>query len=1371
MKKNIFKHPFSDNIDILWKHINRNEISILSREFDVFLIGRNKESHESITLSDIIDYFSSFIENNYKTIDKLKNQFEDFNNNYSKLKNEKNKNEELIRFVNSFGAASNKKRKKDIKSLKRYFDKDAAIERYQKYLMKQKKLASAFFRCLPAVLTNFDLENKIDFRNLDIIFEVIFKSLEQEKIPRIRIDILTCLAKLVKQSKAFNDLTLSKDKEKYFSKFFFDKNSDTWEICEILNIISCLKYNSAWDDICKALDPELVSDIFVRRHAVKVLIDNYSKFTEYEKIFSKISGDPSPFVRQKLAESLYELPVEIIDKYYPKFLTEETEAAVCCSALKQIPALISVNYTISKLIPAYKILLSKDTSPKLIEYALLNLVECFEAIEESNTANRELWLKEFYPVIEKLHCEAEAISTRRRSAQAAELLWCKSTPEAMELFNLIKRKTETLKLGKSVKLNNTELSKFDDITIGRVLSVISQNDCSLELKKSGLSYRLIRNYRFGFKWWRFIHEFRNPSPDKRQTFSHFIGRLFRGEIRSSSSIMGELSETKVPGEPLFISQEGNSRPYIPLPDEIISASETPDTIRVFTPEGITSIVPPKTAGKRFMADFKFAFNFKKYAALRNWQEGFQQAPSEYISEVKKLGFDINITPYPKTKYYKPSVDPKVKRFFSVQFLLPLYFSDFFNSLKVYFFSIYQNTLPQLAVFVVALIGIFFGRHITLNALIRKSRAAIPLVIGGWGTRGKSGTERIKAALFASLGCSVISKTTGCEAMFLYTPPFERTHEMFLFRPYDKATIWEQFNIFRLAHKLDADVFLWECMALAPSYVKILQQDWMKDDLSTITNTYPDHEDIQGPAGWNIAETMTNFVPTNGNVVTAEEQLFPFLETAAKYKNTKFARVDWKDAILIPSDILARFPYEEHPHNIALVLKLVENLGIERDFALKEMADNVVPDIGVLKKYPTAKVRSRQLEFLSGMSANERYGCMQNWTRMGLDACKPEDNPDIWITTVVNNRADRVARSRAFAKILVEDLSVDRHFLIGSNLKGMLGYIREAWDAYLAEFSLWDGSKDKKHALEQFKLKADSLRIPKTPEQLKNFLEVMLKSGKTDDYKKILELYENPDKVADALKASDNYLYSNEIIEQYKKYHTLYKEYSAFIEKINTGSNYEELDKSCKTLLWKWYEQKLIVVHNYSATGNEIIEIITKSVPPGIYNKIMALQNIKGTGLDFFYRWQAWENCYNLCKNIKASDKDQLEPALMELSKISSFEILAVDTVSELVTSIEESGNVNNSVKILIDDLKAKLESSVKTDKDTASETKTKGAHDSKWIKFLESFIDPGDAVKRRKTVDRIYRDLARGQVSYSQTITTLQKLNKRQKGGWFKLKK
>ena len=1332
MKNPKFTKLFYDNIDPIWRYINRKEIHILEAQYEKFKTTATQQNNPPL----IIEFFTSFIQKKYKIIDHSNKLFEKFDLQYAKAENQKDKNSILLYFTKNLGQTNARKRIAEKRALKRYLSKDAVTERLQKQVAHLKKQISAAFRCLPAVLKNSGQGSSSEPLSTDFL-SFIFFSFQNENISRIRVDILTCLSKIIKDiperqnSEILTDENISK-----ILKALTDTKFETWEKCEILNILALIQHNSFPKQIGTMLHAEKNSDIFLRRHALSLLLSNISLFTNVEKLLEGILSDPSAFVRQKLAESLHLLENKtLIDKFYSHFLLKETDIAVRCSALKTTPLLLASEHSIEQIILPYKELLKSDSNPKLIEFALLTIPDCFEAIKDS-PKNRETWLKEFFPAIEHLHCNAETITIRRKAAEARELLWCNSHQQAKELLNLIKNKTNSLKPGKSVKLSKKEIENFDDITIGRVLGVISQHDCAIELHKTHFTTKLIKNHKLGFRWWRFLHEFRNPSPDKRQTFSHTRGKHFRGQIRSSSSIMAELSETKVPGEPLFISTEGSSRPYLPMLDEFISASETPETIRVFSPEGISTITPPKKFLKRFITDFKMAFKFKKYASLRNWQEDSQCPPSEYIAAIKKLGFGITITPYPKDKFSSPKIDPKVKRFFSINFLIPLYLSGLFNDLKVYFLSLYQNTIPQLSLFVVALLALFFGRHLTLNALIRKSRSAIPLVIGGWGTRGKSGTERIKAALFASLGCSVISKTTGCEAMFLYTPPFDRTREMFLFRPYDKATIWEQYNIFRLADKLDADVFLWECMALSPSYVRILQKHWMKDDFSTITNTYPDHEDIQGPAGWNIAETMTNFVPTKGNLVTAEEQLFPYLEVDAKHKNTKFSRVNWMDAILIPSDILERFPYEEHPHNIALVLKVVEQLGISREYALKEMADNVVPDIGVLKKYPVAKVKSRELEFLSGMSANERFGCMQNWTRMGLDQISPEEKPDVWITTVVNNRADRIARSRAFAKILVEDISVDKHFLIGNNLKGMLGYIKEAWDANLADFTLWDKNHDKKHALEQFDTKADFLRIPKIGYRLQA-------SGNGD-------------------KETDKY---------YETYQTLSEEYKAFKEKIaKCNSNYKTLDNACKELLWKWFEQKLVVIENYSATGNEIVEIIAQTTPPGIHNKIMALQNIKGTGLDFFYRWQAWENCFNICEKIKDASPEQLEPALRELSKIKNFEILSIDTISETLTEVEKLKNISGTIKSLLKELKEKLDASSSTET-TASEKTDKSSDNNLFLKLLENFIDPGDSIRRRKRTNRIYKDLAKGRISYNQAIVELQTITKKQKGGWLKLKK
>jgi len=55
---------------------------------------------------------------------------------------------------------------------------------------------------------------------------------------------------------------------------------------------------------------------------------------------------------------------------------------------------------------------------------------------------------------------------------------------------------------------------------------------------------------------------------------------------------------------------------------------------------------------------------------------------------------------------------------------------------------------------------------------------------------------------------------------------------------------------------------------------------------------------------------------------------------------------------------------------------------------------------------------------------------------------------------------------------------------------------------------------------------------------------------------------------------------------------------------------------------------------------------------------------------------------------------------------------------------------------------------------------------SRLLGAIEAFLDAGDAVKRRKLADRIYRDLADERISHQRAALELQTLTQRQKGGW-----
>jgi hypothetical protein len=71
--------------------------------------------------------------------------------------------------------------------------------------------------------------------------------------------------------------------------------------------------------------------------------------------------------------------------------------------------------------------------------------------------------------------------------------------------------------------------------------------------------------------------------------------------------------------------------------------------------------------------------------------------------------------------------------------------DYWPQLRYYAFSLYENSLGDLDLYVAVVLVLAIARHVYVHRKMRRMRAALPLLMDGWGTRGKSGTGRIKAA--------------------------------------------------------------------------------------------------------------------------------------------------------------------------------------------------------------------------------------------------------------------------------------------------------------------------------------------------------------------------------------------------------------------------------------------------------------------------------------------------------------------------------------------------------------------------------------------------------------------------------------------------
>ncbi len=1224
-----------------------------------------------------------------------------------------------------------------------------------------------------------------------------------------------------------------------------EKTADVWVQCEALTILSNLSLDAALSVIDQRLrTPGTGDDIFVRRHAWS-LIENFLSRGDGHKIELSWAAETSSFVRQKTADALFLSFDRLVHRKWRQMVLGDADPKVRASALSTAarPGLHS-----QQSISFFRILphvLKREQDEFVLRTALWATTDVLRRSLARLAAQTQgdpgqarftiltLVKSQIQPAIQTLQNTHASVPVRRWAAQCNERIWGLLDEQASELIQRLGTDVAKIKPGRSRTYPNRWFDWVDEETLTRIFAVLSQNNFGYEVQRTWLGMRVTRGPVFGLRLWRLLHEFRRSATDKRKGHPHSIGRVSTARLKAPSQILGELSETKVPGEPLTIASDGTWRPFLPLVDDLISALNMswfkPATVKIVSSQGVTSITPPSKIAQRIAACYSLTKDFAKYANLRNWDGGTTDADS-YIRTIGDLGFKVSFKPHryqqkesiserssntARSQKQSPRIaDSSVTKFFGnvtqiSPVLIPLathvlgssHYETLVGHLKrftEYFTSPYENSLGELVLFASVALLLVVVRHWWLNFSFRKSRKKIPFSIGGWGTRGKSGTERLKAALLGVMGHGLVSKTTGCEAMFIHSYAFGEPIEIPFFRPYDKATIWEQRNLVNIAAKLKPSVFLWECMALNPSYVNVLQHQWMHDDIATITNTYPDHEDIQGPAGYDVAETISGFVPKKSLLVTTEEQMKPFVTLQCERNQTAMQSVGWLQSGLITDDILERFPYQEHPDNIALVSQMASNIGMTHEQSLKAMADDLVPDLGVLKTHPVSTVKTRRIEFTNGMSANERFGCMGNWKRLKYDTQDPWTEPTTWVVGVINNRADRVPRSRVFAKIIVEDINADRFFLIGTNLNGLKMFIDEAWQEKSASMTLkqTDGTWNPEHALKTLKETAWNFRQPVTEEQITVQLKHMINSvveemiANEQPVPKVdistLTPQSNLKEMLEPAAISGDYV--DAILQRQAWLNRAYTEYRDLREAIEDApaSVADTIDTKYRTTLNHWFSRKLVVVSDSEATGEEVIGQIVQEVPPGYLARTMGMQNIKGTGLDFVYRFQAWDTCFEACEATQDRRLAVAEKAITALVAMPVIGQLCIEKLLDTIAQCRNNKTLQRSdLQSQLDILKTRVDEAQSSFYQSASSSPNHH-HDSKqiekpsqWRKHMqtlhqwsyqwaEEFFDVNDSIRRREKADLIYRDYVTCRISRQRAVVELRKLNKRQKGGWLK---
>lgn len=308
----------------------------------------------------------------------------------------------------------------------------------------------------------------------------------------------------------------------------------------------------------------------------------------------------------------------------------------------------------------------------------------------------------------------------------------------------------------------------------------------------------------------------------------------------------------------------------------------------------------------------------------------------------------------------------------------------------------------------------------------RNRTKIRKIIHVNGTRGKSSVTRLIAAGLRAGGFKVMAKTTGSAPKII----FETGKEIPVVR-YFGANIKEQLKIIRFASKRDLDFLVLECMAVNPEYQWVTEHQMVQSDIGVITNTRLDHLDLMGPGIRNCTLSLSNTIPNDRVVYTGEQEMFPLLEKVAKERNSA---IHMSDGATISNQVISKFSHIEHKDNVALALKVCNDLGVDTEVALEGMY-KAEPDVGASFVY-TLNKGGKEIKFANFFAANDPESTSYS---IRYISNIHSDADQVYI--VLSTREDRMYRSEQLAEMIVNE-KFDKVILVGDEPRKVRDYLKK-----------------------------------------------------------------------------------------------------------------------------------------------------------------------------------------------------------------------------------------------------------------------------------------------------------------------------------------
>lgn len=598
-------------------------------------------------LLDMVLRLINVVQNMTRSLPEMQTRHEEYQRWYALAKTPSERRSRILEYLHELGS-SGLRLMGDRRALHRYLDHDAVNSRYDsQYTREEQYLAFALERL--GVLTQSALEQVGDSGQQAELWyrcnieSLAFPLLNYKRDSRVRLAAFKCLATALKGLPvSMQEGSVQPESLQHIFRAAMDERGETWVQCEALDLLQSVSATSLKTVLSRRLNrPVGGDDLFVRKHAVTLLGRNIERMPELNELFSFVAGDPSPFVRQEFVHALTQVETGDLEHWLYHLAIKDEAKEVRAVAVRKTTELIKDPSFFECSIRILKDVLSHETDSFVLRTALQAVADGHESLVRGGGPSGA-WRQVLLPEVESLSVGAEVLLVRRWAAIALQRLLTGRQPDELAIKDGLIRLIEPLHPGEQIVCRDDRITICSDEDLAMILSSIAQYDFGFEMRRRGKTIYIRRGDRFGFRLWRLIYEWRHSSPDKRQGCSHTIGRIYCDPIQVPSALLGELTRTRVPGEPLLIGEEGDWRGHLPLTDLALSSlfDIKEAEVRIVTPVGITRMTRPAGLVARLRAWWKLTWHFSFYADLRNWQESSGTSPGSYIASLRELGYEV-----------------------------------------------------------------------------------------------------------------------------------------------------------------------------------------------------------------------------------------------------------------------------------------------------------------------------------------------------------------------------------------------------------------------------------------------------------------------------------------------------------------------------------------------------------------------------------------------------------------------------------------------------------------------------------------------------------------------------------------------------------